>query len=178
MFRRGDDVLGGEAALPLQLFQRRRRSERVHADAVTVLADVPSVDPFPVRLELGSRKASARWHAEWNVAKRRVSPRATARNAGIFPSRADSPGATTLFPCPDSHWRVPSVDTCPGGTAATDAQWGDRAFERRYRDRMGLRWLVCSRARSTGAPGLARSKFQYGQVQLAISGRSVPCSCA
>src|SRR5262245_26503035 len=43
---------------------------------------------------------------------------------------------------------------CPGDTAATDAQWGDRAFERQYRDRMGLRWLVCvcvSRARSTGA---------------------------
>jgi Transposase len=36
---------------------------------------------------------------------------------------------------------------CPGETAATDAQWGDRAFERQYRDRMGLRWLVCLRAR-------------------------------
>jgi transposase len=33
---------------------------------------------------------------------------------------------------------------CPGETAATDAQWGDRAFERQYRNWMGLRWLVCS----------------------------------
>ena len=30
------------------------------------------------------------------------------------------------------------MDTCPGGTAATDAQWGDRALERQYRDRMGF----------------------------------------
>src|SRR5215510_1025906 len=33
---------------------------------------------------------------------------------------------------------------CPGETAATDAQWGDRAVERQHRDWMGLRWLVCS----------------------------------
>jgi hypothetical protein len=45
--------------------------------------------------------------------------------------------------------KAPSPDTCPGGTAATDAQWGDRAVERQYRDRMGLRWLVCMRAEST-----------------------------
>jgi hypothetical protein len=38
------------------------------------------------------------------------------------------------------------MDTCPGGKAATDSQWGDRAFERQYRDRTGLRWLMCSRA--------------------------------
>ena len=72
-------------------------------------------------------------------------------NAGNFPSRANSPGATTYFPCTNPDWRAPDVDTCPGGTAATDAQWGDRAFERQYRDRMGLRWLVCTRARSIAA---------------------------
>jgi hypothetical protein len=70
-------------------------------------------------------------------------------NAGTFQSRADSPGATTYFLCANSDWKAPDVDTCPGEKAATDAQWGDRAFERQYRDRMGLRWLMCSRARST-----------------------------
>ena len=51
--------------------------------------------------------------------------------------------------------------TCPGGTAATDAQWGDRAFERQYRDRMGLRWLsfVCVFACTINrAPGMASIK--------------------
>jgi hypothetical protein len=50
-----------------------------------------------------------------------------------------------------SYAGAPGTDTCPGGTAAIDAQWGDRAFERQYRDRMGLRWLVCVRVHeSTG----------------------------
>src|SRR5262252_7539969 len=56
--------------------------------------------------------------------------------------------------------------TCPDGTAATDAQWGDRAFERQYRDRMGLRWLVCSRARSTGAPSLAKLAWRSSEGNM------------
>src|SRR5579864_7928341 len=49
-------------------------------------------------------------------------------------------GSNQILPVPQFPWRAPGTDTCPGGTAATDAQWGDRAFERQYRDRMGLRW--------------------------------------
>jgi hypothetical protein len=88
-----------------------------------------------------------RWHAAWSAAKRRVPSAGDGPNAGTFPSRADSPGATTYFLCANSDWKAPDVDTCPGEKAATDAQWGDRAFERQYRDRMGLRWLMCLRAR-------------------------------
>jgi len=79
-------------------------------------------------------------------------------NAGTLPSRADSPGATSYFPCANSDWKAPDMDACPGGKAATDAQWGNRAFERQYRDRMGLRWLVCSRARSTRGARMAPSE--------------------
>ena len=93
----------------------------------------------------------ARWHAEWSIAKRRVPSRATART--LVTSRAEPicREQPPDFPCTNPDWRAPDVDTCPGGTAATDAQWGDRAFERQYRDRMGLRWLVCTRARSIAA---------------------------
>jgi hypothetical protein len=48
-------------------------------------------------------------------------------NAGSFPNRADSPGATTYFLCANSDWRAPDVDMCPGETAVTYSQWGDRA---------------------------------------------------
>jgi hypothetical protein len=94
--------------------------------------------PFP----RGSRRVMARWHAEWSVAKRRVPPRATARTALSFwtePILREQPPAS----CAASNCEQPEPDMCPGETAATDAQWGDRAFERQYRDRMGLRWLVC-----------------------------------
>ncbi|HEY1270732.1 MAG TPA: IS110 family transposase, partial [Terriglobales bacterium] len=74
-----------------------------------------------------------------SIAKRRVPPRATGPNGATIQDRADSPGATTRF----LRSKAPSPDMCPDETAATDAQWGDRAFERQYRDRMGLRWLVC-----------------------------------
>ena len=107
----------------------------------------------PVRLSRGSEEGSA---AGARGVERSETTRATAGdgpNAGTLLSRADSPGATTFFPCPNSHWEAPGADTCPGGKAATDAQWGDRAFERQYRDRMGLRRLVCLRARSI-APGM------------------------
>src|SRR5262245_59523161 len=60
-------------------------------------------------------------------------------NGATIQERADSPGATISF----LRSKAPGLDMCPGETAATDAQWGDRAFERQYRDRMGLRWLVC-----------------------------------
>jgi transposase len=43
---------------------------------------------------------------------------------------------------------------CPGEAAATDAQWGDRAFERQVQGPDGVavaRVWMCSRARSTGA---------------------------
>jgi len=43
---------------------------------------------------------------------------------------------------------------CTGETAATDAQWGDRAFERQYRNWMGLRWLVSVRVHDQLAPGM------------------------
>src|SRR6266705_5773371 len=44
-----DDVLHGEAELLLQLLQRRRRAERLHADARTLGPDV-TVPPEPARL--------------------------------------------------------------------------------------------------------------------------------
>ena len=71
--------------------------------------------------------------------------------------RADSPGATIRY----LRSKAPSQDTCPGETAATDAKWGDRAFARQYRDRMGLRWLsfVCVFACTINrAPGMASIK--------------------
>src|SRR5262249_60288059 len=40
LLRRRNDVLGGEAELPLQFLERRRRAERLHADAVPSPADI------------------------------------------------------------------------------------------------------------------------------------------
>src|SRR5262245_8753497 len=101
--------------------------------------------PFPTRFQEGSG-AVARGVS---VAKRRRATPGDGSNTATIQDRADSPGATTIF----LRSKAPGPDMCPGETAATDAQWGDRAFERQYRDRMELRWLVCvcgSRARSTG----------------------------
>src|SRR5262245_34099493 len=55
-------------------------------------------------------------------------------NGATIQDRADSPGATTIF----LRSKAPSLDMCPGETAATDAQWGDRAFERRWF--VGIDW--------------------------------------
>jgi hypothetical protein len=90
--------------------------------------------PFPTRFQEGSG-AVARGVS---VAKRRVPP-GDGPNGATIQDRADSPGATISF----LRSKAPSPDMCPGETAATDAQWGDRAFERQYRNWMGLRWLVC-----------------------------------
>jgi hypothetical protein len=100
--------------------------------------------PFPTRFQEGSGAAA-------RGVERSETTRATTGdgpNAATIQDRADSPGATISF----LRCKAPGPDMCPGETAATDAQWGDRAVERQYRDRMGLRWLecVCSRARSTG----------------------------
>jgi hypothetical protein len=77
-------------------------------------------------------------HAEWSVAKRRV-PRGRRPDRRLSfwtePIRREQPPRT----CAAHLWRAPGPDMCPGGTAATDAQWGDRAFERQYRYRLGLR---------------------------------------
>src|SRR5262249_61924910 len=72
----------------------------------------------------GSRKIAARWHAEWSVAKRRAPSRATART--LVPSRAEPIRREQPYTFrAKSDWKAPEVDTCPGGTAATNAQWGD-----------------------------------------------------
>jgi hypothetical protein len=39
--RRRDDVLGGEAEPLLQFLQRRRGTKRLHADAMTAVAEIP-----------------------------------------------------------------------------------------------------------------------------------------
>src|SRR5262245_52981575 len=91
--------------------------------------------PFPTRFQEGSG-AVARGVS---VAKRRRATPGDGSNTATIQDRADSPGATTIF----LRSKAPGPDMCPGETAATDAQWGDRAFERQYRDRIGLRWLVC-----------------------------------
>src|SRR5262245_58737250 len=91
--------------------------------------------PFPTRFQEGSGGGGTR-------SERSETTRATpgdGPNGATIQDRAESPGATTRF----LRSKAPSPDMCPGETAATDAQWGDRAFERQYRDRMGLRWLVC-----------------------------------
>jgi len=89
---------------------------------------------YPVPDTRGPQKVVPRWHAEWSVAKRRVPPRATARTAvscWTEPIRREQPNVS----CAASA----KAGQCPGEKAATDAQWGDRAFERQYRDRIGLR---------------------------------------
>jgi hypothetical protein len=83
-------------------------------------------------------------HAEWSVAKRRV-PTAGRRPERRYlsgPSRFA--GSNHRIPR-RKQLRAPEPDMCTGETAATDAQWGARAFERQYRNWMGLRWLVCVR---------------------------------
>src|SRR5579864_7928340 len=110
---------------------------------------------LPVPLPRGSRKVVAGWHVEWSVAKRRLPPPGDGPNAVIFPSRADSPGATKFFLCPNSlgehlgRTRAPAERPQPmpsGETAPLSASTGTG---------WGCGGLVCSRARSTGAPGMA-----------------------
>ena len=94
-------------------------------DTVAILGIDIGKDTFLYVSHCGSRKVAARWHAEWSVAKTTRAIAGDGPNAGPFPSRADSPGATKHFACAKSDWKAPEVDTCPGGTAATNAQWGD-----------------------------------------------------
>jgi hypothetical protein len=96
--------------------------------------------------------------------------RATARTEVTFLDRADSPGATNRF----LRQRAPEPNKRPGETAATDAQWGDRALERQYRDRMGLRWLASLHAQSTGRPCNGRRPKQSLNTRLSESARPRP----
>src|SRR5262245_36742812 len=136
--------------------------------------------PFPTRFQEGSGGGGTR-------SERSETTRATpgdGPNGATIQDRADSPGATTRF----LRSKAPSPDMCPGETAATDAQWGDRAFERQYRDRMGLRWLVCGcvfRVHDQQAPAWRRSegsasctKNEDGSSVLTGYRRSMSCRSA
>jgi len=102
-----------------------------------LLSSVPSIGPVISRTLIAELP-------ELGTLDRKQIAAGDGPNSGTFLDRADSPGATNRF----LRRRAPEPDMCPGETAATDAQWGDRAFERQYRDRMRLRWLECTRARS------------------------------
>src|SRR5262249_17252476 len=115
---------------PMVAFVTRLQSRQSPSEAARQL---------PVPSPRGSRRGS---DVVARVVSLRSTPRATTGdgpNGATIQDRADSPGATISF----LRSKAPGLDMCPGETAATDAQWGDRAFERQYRDRMGLRWLVC-----------------------------------
>jgi hypothetical protein len=83
----------------------------------------------------------ARWHAEFETTRAHRGRRPERRYLS-GPSRFAGSNHRILR---RKQLRAPEPDMCTGETAATDAQWGDRAFERQYRNWMGLRWLVCVR---------------------------------